>query len=262
MAWILAALLTVSVVPQTQTIRGKEPEYEITLPEAYASITTPEPRKRYERAAGPEAWAKLRVSLAPAPRPVPQHPEGPKANELRALAEVPENAACDFTRVRWKDLDIGAFEYRAVQRDLQMFGLSAVVPLAEKALVVTVSAPEPLEKEVRMDLAGIVASIQGKSNWYGPDTFETIRRYDLAEKAGLTLIAVYVIAWAVFFRGHPFRAHWLRTGWLVLIGLLLFTPLMSPGDASAIHLLLVNGTVAGLSVAMAIRRVKLAIDLD
>ena len=79
---------------------------------------------------------------------------------------------------------------------------------------------------------------------------------------GAALFALYPMAWLIFFRGRPLAAHWLRTGWLFMIALLLFSPITSPGPTSIANNLVVNALVPLVFVMMTIRRLKLGIDVD
>lgn len=244
-------------------LRSDDPFYELTLPASYEQVTPAETPPRYIRSAGREPWAKVSAQIAPMSRFLPQNPDGITAEEIVALVSPPPNSTWTFSRRRWMNLDVGVIEYRGVVNDLPVIGLSTILPLAKKALRVTVYGADPLEKEVREDFDLLVPGVSKvQTNWY---TDEALRKMATMEKvtwAGGVLVALYPIAWSIFFRGRPMNAHWLRTGWLLAIALLLFIPVSSPAPTSISNNLIVNALLPVIYVMLAVRRLKMGIDVD
>ena len=159
-------------------------------------------------------------------------------------------------------MDVGVVEYRAVVKNLPVIGLSAVLPLARNALTLTLYAPDPLEKEVREDFNEILSRItKASSDWRTPEEFRKIETIEMVGKAGTGLLALYPIVWLIFFRGFPMRAHWVRTAWFVLVAVLLFVPITSPGPTSLWCNLITNLFLPLLFISFAVRRVKLGIEM-
>jgi hypothetical protein len=244
-------------------LKSEDPYYDLTLPSAYDYVHPPERPARYIRSAGREPWAKVSAQLAPMDRMLPQNPKGITAEEILALVSPPPNATTTFTRKKWQQIEVGVIEYHGVVNDLPVIGLSAILPLTRKALRLTVYGADPLEKEVREDFDQLLAAVtKAETNWY---TDEALRKMETMEKvtwAGAALVALYPIAWSIFFRGRPLSAHWLRTGWLLAIALLLFIPISSPAPTSLSNNLVVNALVPVMYIMLAIRRLKMGIDVD
>jgi len=261
----LAAADQGSPIRQTGPIQLKsdDPVYELLLPASYGAPVPPEDPPRYYRSAGRESWARVSAILAAIPHPLKQNPAGITAEEMVPLISLPPGATWTFSRTKWKDLEIGVLEYRAVVNNLPVLGLSTILPLARKGLRFTVYAPDPLETEVREDFQMLLTKItRTESNWL---TEEALRNAALLQKvtiAGGVLFWLYPIAWVIFFRGRPLAAHWLRTGWLLAIALLLFVPITSPAPTSATNNLVVNVLFPLIFVMLTVRRLKLGIDAD
>jgi hypothetical protein len=244
-------------------IKSPQPAYELSLPVGYEPATPRETPPRYVRACGSETWTKISVTLIEGSKVLPQNLSGVTAEETLPCVPLPPDAKWSFSRLPWKGFDIGAVEYRAVVKDLPVIGVAVVLPLVSGSLTIIVSAPDPLEKECREDFREILSRVtKAPSPWHPPEYYQKIRTRELVGQAGVALLTLYPIAWLIFFRGHPMRAHWLRTGWLVAIAVLLFVPMTSPGETSLISNMLVNGIVPLLLLSFAARRVKMGLEMD
>jgi hypothetical protein len=84
---------------------------------------------------------------------------------------------------------------------------------------------------------------------------------NLVTACGGGVMLLYLIAWAVYFRGDPMRAHWVRVVWQVVVAVLLFIPITSPGETTLANNLLVNALIPMLLLLFAVRRVKLGIEM-
>jgi hypothetical protein len=161
------------------------------------------------------------------------------------------------------NVEVGVIEYHGVVSDLPVIGLSTILPLARKGLRITVYGADPLEKEVREDFELLVSGItKAETNWYTDEALHKMATMEKVTWAGGVLAALYPIAWSIFFRGRPLSAHWLRTGWLLGIALLLFIPISSPAPTTISSNLVVNALLPVLYVMLAIRRLKMGIDVD
>lgn len=244
-------------------LKSDVPFYDLALPAGYDYATPPEDPPRFVRSAGREPWAKITARVTAMAAPLPQNPAGITAEEILTLVSPPPNAAWTFSRKKWKEVEVGVIEYRAVVSDLPVIGLSTILPLAKKALRITVYAPDPLEKELRDDFDLLLASIaKTETNWFTDEELQKIATMKKVTWAGAALAALYPVAWAIFFRGRPLAAHWLRNAWLLAIGLLLFIPISSPAPTSLSSNLLVNALIPVLYVMLVVRRLKMGIEAD
>ena len=249
-----------SAEAQEVIIRSSAPTYETALPDGYQPTLPREQPPRYRRSSGPEDWAKIHVSLVPGARDLEQNPLGVTAAEILPLVALPKDATSTFTVTRWKDVFIGTLEYRAVVENMPRFGIAAVVPISGKPVILTVSAPTLLETEVRKDFRSILTRLPGPTRWHSPEELLKIRRLEGVGKAGAGLLLLYAVAWVTLFRGYPLRAHVLRTAWLAAIAILLFIPMLSPGEMSLFSNLLVNGVLPLAFLLFAAHRIKMAIE--
>jgi hypothetical protein len=244
-------------------LKSDAPFYELTLPASYEQVHPPETPPRYLRSAGREPWARVSAQVVPTSEPLPQNIHGITAEEILALVSPPPNSTWTFSRKKWMGLDVGVIEYRGVVGDLPVLGLSTILPLAKKALRVTVYGADPLEKEVREDFDLLVSGVSKvETNWHSDEALRKMAAMEKVTWAGGGLVALYPIVWSIFFRGRPMNAHWLRTGWLLVIALLLFIPISSPAPTSMSSNLIVNALIPVIYVMLAVRRLKMGIEVD
>ena len=259
---LLVAAALLSPAADDVVIKSPQPVYELSLPSGYAPTTPRELPARYVRSCGDEPWVRVSVTLVESSRVLTQNLAGVTAEETLPSVFLPPDAKWTFSRLPWKGFEIGAVEYHAVVKDLPVLGLAVVLPLLSGSLTIIVSAPDPLEKECREDFKAILSRItKAPTNWHPPEHYQKIRTREGVGLAGAALLGLYPVAWLIFFRGHPMRAHWLRTGWLTAVAVLLFVPMTSPGETSMISNLLVNGIVPLLLLSFAARRVKLGLEM-
>lgn len=259
--WIALLLMIPPASAQEFVVQSTQPTFETTLPEGYKQIVSRENPSQYFRVSGPEDWAKILVTFVACRGPLEQNPGGVTLPEILPFVSLPADAKSSFKVVRWKDYFIGSVEYHAVAQNLSMFGIAAVVPIAGKAVTITISAPEPLEPELRKDFRAILSRLTGPSRWHSAEELHRASVLETAGKAGAGLMLLYGIAWAAVFRGHPMRAHWLRIAWLAATAILLFIPMMSPGETSLFSNLVVNGVLPLVCLLFASHRIKMGIEM-
>jgi hypothetical protein len=242
-------------------IKSPVPAYELTLPGAYQPTIPREEPFRYVRSCGRESWAKISVVLANGTKHLKQNPGGITMEEILPFVPLPPDAKPAFSTIPWRDLDIGVIEYRAVVKDLPVIGRSAVLPLQGNTLTLTVYAPDPLEKEMKDDFNIVLALIsKTTTNWHTAAELRKIGTLETIGKTAAGLLALYPVAWVLFFRGNPLRLHWLRTGWLVVVAVLLFIPISSPGEYTIFSNPIVNGILSMTVLLFAARRIKMGIE--
>lgn len=242
-------------------IQSEVPVYVVTLPAGYEPTVPRESPPRYVRSLGRDAWVRISVSFTVASGPLKQNPAGITAEEILPFVVLPPDATRTFFMLKWKELEIGVVEYRAVVKDIPVVGFSAVLPLQGNALTMTMFGPTPLEKETREEFREILSRISNTTtNWYTPQEFRKMATLDNVGKAGVGLLALYPVAWAVFFRGRPMRAHWTRVLWLLAVAVLLFLPVTSPGPNTLFTNLIVNAILPLAMISFAVRRIKLGVE--
>lgn len=258
--WLLLLGLLPSAGAQEQIIKSKDPVYEAALPEGYRPMLPPETPPRFVRTSGPEDWARIQLRMVPGDKALEQNPAGATEAMILPFVQLPADAKRTFMVTRWKDVFIGTLEYRAVVDNLRIYGLTAVVPLMGKVVTVTVSAPDPLEAEVKKDFRAVLGKFSAATIWQSPENLAKARLMETIGKVGAGLALLYPVLWALLFRGHPMMAHWLRVVWLAAIAVLLFVPILSPGDTSLFSNMLTNGVLPFVFLLFAARRVKLGIE--
>ena len=192
-----------------------------------------------------------------------QNPDGVQADEFVSRVPFPPDAKWTFHPLRWKEFETGSFEFRAVVKDVPVFGCSAVLPLLDGSVTILAYAPETLQSECREEFQGILARVtKAPSRWHSPEHFQKVRSMNGVSLGGAALLLLYLIAWAAFFREDPLRAHWLRTVWLGAVALLLFIPITSPGETTLTNNLLLNAVMPVVLLLFAARRIKMGIELS
>ena len=258
---LLFAALRDPGVAQQQTVSSQDPVYDLALPAGYFPVKSPEGVTVYERTAGREDWAKVRISLTINPKALAQKPAGLGPDDLLPFVRLPEDAQVKQTQAQWGEFTIGALEFRAVANDLRVFGLAVVVPLARHALTITLLAPDPLEAEVRDALRQTLPTILGPTDWRTAAQQRESVTARWVSTAGGVLVVLYAVAWGLFFRGQDMKFHLLRTVWLVVIAALFFIPLTLSGDPGLLNNWAVNTLVPTAYLLLTMRRIKLAIDM-
>jgi hypothetical protein len=258
----LGLMLAQSAAQDGSRIQSTTPLYEMSLPDGYSPVRPRETPIRYTRPRGRDSWARVSVILASRQDVIPQNPKGVQADEVLSHAGLPPEAKWTFVPLRWKDFDVGALEYKAVVGDLPVFGIAAVLPLQNGSLTITAYAPEPLEKECREDFSEVLSRItKAPSPWHSAEYYRKIHEMNIVAACGGGLLLLYLIAWALFFRSDPLRAHWLRVAWQAAIAVLLFIPISSPGETTLANNLLLNAVMPMVLLLFAVRRIKLAIEM-
>jgi hypothetical protein len=249
LVWAVAALLS-------QKVGESDPAYDLNLPLEYKATAF---ERRWERSVSPEAWARLRLTLAHA-KSTPAQPAGePVQADVLPFVTVPPESTLGFSTVPWGEFTLGVVEYRTVLDGLPVFGMTTAIPLREKALLLTLQGADPLEKDLRSDFQMVMATVKGQSPWITRAEKQRRATARLCDLAGLSLYALYVVVWAAAFRGNLMYAHLLRTTWMVVAGALLIAPLFLGVEPEVRHLFL-NLALPLALFSMAGRRIKLAVD--
>lgn len=242
-------------------MKSGSPSYEIRLPSGFEETATEEPLRRFIRFRGRDTWTKVTAVVASSLTVLPQPKSGIQPEDILPLIPLPPDAKWTFAPMKWKDFEIGSIEYRAVVNNLPVVGMATVLPMTTGTVTLLFSAPTPLEKECREEFAAtLLGVIRAPTHWHSPEYYQKVRTLDRVGVAGLALVALYPMAWAVFFRGEPLRAHWVRTLWLAAAAVVLFIPISSPGDTTVINNMLVNGVLPVILLLFAARRIKLGIE--
>jgi hypothetical protein len=263
--WLAGLAFLLPGLPPSEDIvlASPMPSYELALPAGYGHTTPRENPFRYVRSCGRDSWETISLILATGSGPLAQNPAGITPGELLPFVTLPPDAKRTFFTVKWQDFDIGVIEYRAVVKDLPVIGLSAVLPLRGKAITLTLYAPEPLERELREEFRNVLGRVKKTSSpWITAEDSRKIETGRTMAIAGMIVAGLYPLAWGIAFRGHPMRAHWVRTAWFVVIALLLFYPISSPGEITLYSNLLLNGVVPLAYLLLAARRIKIGVEMD
>jgi hypothetical protein len=261
---IVPSLLALALAAADETpIRSESPAYEMAIPSGYRQVTPRETPPRFVRARGRDSWEIVTAVVADSNSELPQNPKGVLAEDFASRVPFPPDAKWTFHPLRWKDFETGCFEYRAVVRDVPIFGLSAVLPLRDGSVTILVYAPETMETQCREELQGILAGVtKAPTRWHSPEYYQSVRTMNRVGLGGAALLVLYPIAWAIFFRGDAMRAHWLRVAWMAIVAFLLFLPITSPGETTLTNNLLVNGLLPVVMLLFAARRIKMGIEMS
>lgn len=84
-----------------------------------------------------------------------------------ALKHPDELSRGTLEKAVWKGLSIDQFKVVERLKSVPWVTLNAQVPLAPHAIQVTVTGPQKDEAKLRQEMQGILASIEGPSNWLG-----------------------------------------------------------------------------------------------
>jgi hypothetical protein len=261
---LVHSLLAFALAAADETpIHSVSPTYDLTIPSGYQQVTPRERPPRYVRPRGRESWELVSMLVVDSTAVLRQNLDGVQAEDFVSRVPFPPDAKWTFHPLRWKDFDTGSFEFRAVVKDMPVFGCAVVLPLLDGSVTIVAYAPETLQTECREELQGILARVtKAPSPWRSPEHFQKVRSMNRVSLGGVVLLLLYPIAWAVFFRDDPLRAHWLRTAWLVAVALLLFIPITSPGETTLINNLLLNAVMPVVLLLFAARRIKMGIELS
>jgi hypothetical protein len=243
-------------------VKSELPRYVIRFPSSFKHTETLENSRKFVHSCGRADWEQVTAALVHASTPLTQNPSGTVTlEEMLPFVSLPPDSKTFFYTMKWNNIDVGVIEYQAIEKNLPTVGICVVLPLQAKAITLTVSAPTPLEKEARADFKEILSQVtETRVAWYTTDQLGTMKTLDLVGKAGLAVLLLYPVGWALFFRGDPMRGHWVRVAWFALAAILLFVPISSPGPTTFLNNLVVNALVPLLLVTLLVRRVKMAID--
>lgn len=236
------------------TVTHSDPPLQVTLPRGYRPGKDRVYLSLWERPAGPADWERVWFTIIPGERTLAQdEPILPKA--LAKMALLPPETQARALKESWGEFSVDGAEVRFVREGMPCFGIAVALPLEPKSAILLVFAPEPLEKEARLDLKAAVLSARGRTNWRTAEERRKAARGEYAAYAGAGLAALYFLAWLAFFRGQPMRAHGMRTLALGAIAVVFFLPAVF-GHAWGMW-----GVIAAVFfISLVIRRVKLAIE--
>jgi hypothetical protein len=233
-----------------------DPSYDISVPVEYKATAV---ERRWERSVSPEAWARIRLTLAFA-KSTPAQPDAePVQADVLPFVTLPPDSKTGFSTVSWGEFTLGVVEYHAVIDGLPVFGMTTAVPLREKALLLTLQGADPLEADLRRDFQMVMITVKGLTPWLTRAERQRRATARLCDTAGLALYGLYLVVWAAAFRGNLMYAHLLRTAWMLIAGSLLVAPLFLGTELEVRHLFL-NLALPLALFSMAGRRIKLAVD--
>lgn len=214
-----------SAPPPIEKLKGNEPDYEVQLPRGYLRLVDDSVKRfkhRFRREAGVQAWSWIRA-VVQARDGVPTLEVFTNPAFLTDLTAAPERTSVPVTNVTTKSATetrdrfrLQRYEIRFDQ-DLQFVALAAVYEIYPRSLTVAVVAPaDPeLEEMARRDLDAILVALDLEYSYLTPGELESREGQAKAVMyAALGLSALYPLCWALFFRGHQERAHWVRVLWL------------------------------------------------
>jgi len=216
-------------------VKSEIPRYVINFPAGFKHTETMENTRKFVHSCGRADWEQVTAGLTHASTPLTQNPSGTiTLEEMLPFVSLPPDSKTLVYTMKWNNLDVGVIEYHAIEKNLPSIGLCVVLPLQAKALTLTVSAPTPLEKEARADFQEILSRVtETRASWRTVEELGSMKTLDLVGKAGLAVLLLYPIAWALFFRVDPMRGHWVRVAWFASAAILLFVPITSPATMSS-----------------------------
>jgi hypothetical protein len=243
-------------------IQGDKPVYEVSLPSGYRPVSPRETPARYVRPRGREAWELVSVVVTDSTTVLTQKPDGIGPQDVVSCVPFPPGASWTFTPRRWKDFDIGSYRYQGVVTGMSVVGFAVVFPLRDGTLTILVYAPETLEAQCQEEFEGIFARvIKAPSHWHSAEHYQRVRLMNQVTMGAAVVIVLYLVAWAVLFRGDPLRLHWLRIAWLAVAAVLLFIPITSPGEMTFTNNVVVNLMLPMVFLLFIARRIKMGIEM-
>ncbi len=242
--------------PQELVIDHPDPAFRTRLPRGYRMVRDERGDFHYERPTGSADWERIRVRLYPGPAEVAQDGPLPPPGEISRPAGLAAGTAVAGFKAEWMEFKVDAEEARYIDREknLEITAYFARVPLASRSVTIGAFAPRVLEKEARQDFLWALRNLEGRTNWATGAERNRRREASLLVYGGLGAMGAYLLAWLLFFRGQPMKAHLFRTLFLVLIALAFMAAMVRGGGM--LYLLVPSL----LYLSLAGRRLKMAIE--
>lgn len=259
--WILTLLLLSPLLAgEAQEKQVADSDIAIPLPVDFKLHEEGPKYRVMKRSLGIEAWAKIRVETRKLDGLLAQPVGASVPEDLLPLIPFLQNAKLSYQQQNWHEFSLGVYEYRRVEDNLPIVGYATILPFSPNSVGLLVSAPEPFEKEMKQEFLTALGAARGETAWIGAELRQKHQRATGVAQAGMGLLILYWIVWFLFFRGRPFLAHLLRTIWLSLVALLLFTPLTMPTESSFFTNLAMNLLGPLVILSFVIRRIKMAVE--
>ena len=236
---------------ESRILSSQDPNYRLELPAEYSVLELKGEKLRYIRRY-PQSidLLELRISTTPG---VLQEGLQPPHGFLRPPDLPPQTSEKAATLV-WRNLPIYAGEYRYFTSGGPHLCVTAAVPLRGKGLILRVQGPETREWDLRADLARLLESVRGDTDWTSAESKEEARKGRLSMLIGAGSAALYFALWAGVFRKSFRLAHGLRVAWLALTALLFLYPtILGVGYLGLVPCMVYGG--------LAVRRIKMGIEL-
>jgi hypothetical protein len=277
-SWVfLATLATAPPAPQEAKVEreivqtSNDPSYKVTIPRGFVRTAPREEGFSFERSAGSADWERVRVDLIPLGKSLALNQPPPVDDLLRAV-KLPESREVKPIRLPWENLEIDGIECRWSHEQIDRAARIAWVPTSPQATAVCVTAPSTLSKELTADLMVLLHSFRGRTLWLTRDEESSLRYYQWPGYVVPVLSGLFMVTWAIFFRGRPTTAHALRLVWHAAVPVAAFVAYFlltrsagareKMGIEAPLYLwFLVIGPLTLFHVVMIAHRIRTAVDL-
>lgn len=211
--WIvLASQAAPPAAPKELLHESSDPAFSLRLPAGYSRVAAQEPVVSFIRPKGRELWEKVYVDLIPLDSELDSKTPPPQAASLRKLLGTDLREA-QAIKIAWGTLEIDGIEYRFAREGVDMAARCAWVPLSPKSIALCVSAPSTLAKELTPELLALLAALKGRTQWLTDHEAASLRFWRIPALAVPVLSGLFLLTWAVVFRGNPQRLHYVRVAW-------------------------------------------------
>lgn len=236
---------------ENRTLISQDPAYRLEIPAEYSLLELKGEKPRYVRRY-PRSIDQLEIRLSTTPGALLQDLQPPHG--FLRPPDLPAQTSEKSTGLTWLQLPTYAGEYRYFTSAGPHLCLVAALPIRGKGLLLRIQGPETREAELRADLARLVESVKGETDWTSAEAKEDARKGRLSMLIGAGSAALYFALWAGVFRKSFRMAHGLRVAWLALTALLFLYPtILGVGYLGLAPCALYGG--------LAVRRIKMGIEL-
>ncbi|MDB4928158.1 MAG: hypothetical protein JWM10_642 [Myxococcaceae bacterium] len=193
---------TAAAAPFRDDVRG----LSLDVPDGYHDIPNPSPQALHAWARG-EAGAPgyTAIVLQGVGGTIGREPLDRATVERSARASVAGSGLTitgfEYGTARWQSFDLEVVATRVTGGDQDSVMVAVQIPLAPEAAQLMLSGPATSETRMRADLAQVLGSLRGRSNWLTVQ--QRSEKLGTALGLGFTALAVAVIAW---WRWRPRRA--------------------------------------------------------
>jgi len=274
---LLAALSTAGPSPQDAKVEkeivqtSNDPSYKVTIPRGYVRVAPREEGSSFERSAGSAAWELVRVDLIPLGKVLVLN-QPPPVEELLRTVKLPQTREVKPIRLPWENLEIDGIECRWSHEEIDRAARIAWVPTWPQATAVCVTSPTTLTKELTAELMVLLHTFRGRTQWLTPEEERSLELFRWPGYVVPALSGLFLVTWAIFFRGRPTTAHALRLVWHAAVPVAAFVAYYllnrSAGarekmgiEAPLYMWFLVIGPLSLFHVVMIAHRIRTAVDL-